>query len=51
MDSYGFIAAATLGRDVIWRLRRDRAIAAPFYTRWAEIHGGFASALALANRA
>jgi SSS family solute:Na+ symporter len=24
VDSYGFIAAATIGRDLIWRLRRER---------------------------
>jgi solute:Na+ symporter, SSS family len=34
IDSYGFIAASTIGRDVIWRLRRETSEArVPFYTR------------------
>jgi SSS family solute:Na+ symporter len=49
IDSYGFIAAATIGRDVIWRLRRDADEARiPAYTRgglW--IAAAFAVALAV----
>ena len=49
IDSYGFIAAATLGRDVMWRLRRDADEARiPAYTRgglW--IAAVFATALAV----
>jgi SSS family solute:Na+ symporter len=33
IDSYGFIAAATLGRDVWWRLRGGSEQRIPFYTR------------------
>jgi len=33
IDSYGFIAATTLGRDIIWRLRRAAEERVPFYTR------------------
>ncbi|MGH7732001.1 MAG: sodium:solute symporter family protein [Candidatus Eiseniibacteriota bacterium] len=51
VDSYGFIAAGTFGRDLIWRLRRERdEERLPSYTRigiW--VSAGFASALALAN--
>src|SRR5438034_6385255 len=49
IDSYGFIAAATIGRDVIWRLRRDPDEARiPAYTRmglW--VAAAFAAALAV----
>jgi SSS family solute:Na+ symporter len=49
IDSYGFIAATTLGRDVIWRLRRGAEERVPFYTRIGlAIAGAFAAALALA---
>jgi solute:Na+ symporter, SSS family len=35
IDSYGFIAAGTIGRDVIWRLRGDASNdRIPFYTRF-----------------
>ena len=50
IDSYGFIAATTLGRDVIWRLRRGAEDRIPFYTRlglW--IAAAFAAALAMAR--
>ncbi len=51
VDSYGFIAAATLGRDLIWRLRRETGEERlPFYTRIGlGVTAVFASALALAN--
>ncbi|HKQ59580.1 MAG TPA: sodium:solute symporter family protein [Candidatus Eisenbacteria bacterium] len=51
VDSYGFIAAGTLGRDLIWRLRRETTEERlPGYTRiglW--VAGAFATVLALAN--
>jgi SSS family solute:Na+ symporter len=49
IDSYGFIAAATIGRDVIWRLRRDPDEAPiPGYTRWGLwIAAAFATVLAV----
>jgi SSS family solute:Na+ symporter len=52
IDSYGFIAATTIGRDVIWRLRGDpdeRRL--PTYTRiglW--VSAAFATALAVSSR-
>jgi len=51
VDSYGFIAAGTFGRDVIWRLRRERGEdRLPTYTRIGLVVSAvFASALALAN--
>ena len=52
IDSYGFIAAATIGRDVIWRLRRDPDEARiPAYTRlglW--VAAAFAAALAVTKQ-
>jgi SSS family solute:Na+ symporter len=52
IDSYGFIAAATIGRDVIWRLKRDADEARiPGYTRlglW--IAAAFAAALAVTRQ-
>jgi len=33
IDSYGFIAATTIGRDLVWRLRRGAEERIPFYTR------------------
>ncbi|HEY2953686.1 MAG TPA: sodium:solute symporter family protein [Candidatus Eisenbacteria bacterium] len=52
IDSYGFIAAATLGRDVMWRLRRD-----PDETRVADdtrkglwVAAAFAAALAVTRQ-
>jgi SSS family solute:Na+ symporter len=51
IDSYAFIAATTLGRDLLWRLRREPDESrVPAYTRlglWAA--GGFAVIVALAN--
>jgi len=50
IDSYGFIAATTLGRDLIWRLRRGAEERVPFYTRvglW--VAALFAAVLALAR--
>ena len=52
IDSYGFIAATTLGRDVIWRLRRgaseDRI---PFYSRIGlGLATAFATVLAVAEQ-
>jgi solute:Na+ symporter, SSS family len=50
IDSYGFIAAATLGRDLIWRLRGGPEERVPFYTRVGLVIAAiFAAALALAR--
>jgi SSS family solute:Na+ symporter len=51
VDSYGFIAAGTLGRDVIWRMRRETNEARlPHYTRIGiGVSAVFSCALALAN--
>jgi SSS family solute:Na+ symporter len=52
IDSYGFVAAVTLGRDVIWRLRGDPSEhSIPRFTRiglWAA--AAFSAALALSHR-
>jgi len=52
IDSYGFIAAATIGRDLIWRLRRERG--EEHVARYSKlglwIACAFATALALANQ-
>jgi SSS family solute:Na+ symporter len=52
IDSYGFVAAATLGRDVIWRLRGDpdesRVTAYSRAGLW--VAGAFAAALALSRQ-
>ena len=52
IDSYGFIAVTTLGRDVLWRLRRDADESRlPAYTQaglW--ISAAFATALAVASQ-
>ena len=49
IDSYGFIAAATIGRDVIWRLRREAGEERlPHYSRiglW--VSAAFATTLAI----
>jgi len=52
IDSYGFIAAATIGRDVIWRLRRDPDEArVPDYTRWGLwVAAAFAATLAVTRQ-
>jgi len=51
IDSYGFIAATTIGRDVIWRLRREADEGRiPFYSRIGlGVATVFAAALALAE--
>jgi SSS family solute:Na+ symporter len=52
IDSYGFIAATTIGRDLVWRLRRDSDDSrVPLYSRWGLwIAILFATALALTRR-
>jgi solute:Na+ symporter, SSS family len=48
IDSYGFIAAATLGRDVAWRLVRGDEECVPRWTRYGLwLATAFAAALAL----
>ncbi|HUK61757.1 MAG TPA: sodium:solute symporter family protein [Dongiaceae bacterium] len=51
IDAYGFIAATTIGRDVVWRLRGERTEERiPRYSRlglW--IAGAFAAGLAIAQ--
>jgi Na+/proline symporter len=51
IDSYGFIAAETIGRDLVWRLRGESSEARlPFYTKiglW--VSAAFATVLALAR--
>ena len=51
IDSYGFIAATTIGRDVIWRLRGDRD--ERHLSRYTQIglwvSAAFATTLAIAN--
>jgi len=51
IDAYGFIAATTLGRDVLWRLSREpREDRIPFYSKlglW--VSAAFACAVALAQ--
>ena len=51
VDSYGFIAAGTFGRDLVWRLRRETSEdRLPRYTRIGiAVSAAFAAALALAN--
>jgi SSS family solute:Na+ symporter len=51
VDSYGFIAATTVGRDVIWRLRGEaREDRIPFYSRIGLVVAtAFAAVLAIAN--
>lgn len=51
IDSYGFIAATTVSRDVVWRLRRGAEDRLPHLTRiglW--IAAAFAVVLALTNQ-
>lgn len=51
IDSYAFIAATTVGRDLIWRLRGGDESKLPFYSRiglW--LSTAFAAALALASQ-
>ena len=51
IDSYGFIAATTIGRDVIWRLRGSAAADEPRIVSWSKwglwIAAVFATLLAL----
>jgi SSS family solute:Na+ symporter len=51
IDSYGFIAATTIGRDVIWRLRGEVAAEEPRIVAWSKwglwIAAAFATVLAL----
>ena len=51
IDSYGFIAATTVSRDVMWRLRRGAEDRIPAWTRtglW--VSAAFAAALAIARQ-
>jgi len=52
IDSYGFIAATTVGRDVIWRLKGDSDESKlPHYTRWGLWASAlFGTALALVSK-
>jgi SSS family solute:Na+ symporter len=48
IDSYGFIAAATVGRDLVWRVVRGDEDRVPRWTRWGLwLSTAFAAALAL----
>ena len=48
IDSYGFIAAATVGRDLVWRIVRGDEDRVPRWTRYGLwIATAFAAALAL----
>ena len=50
IESYGFIAAATVGRDVVWRIVRGDEDRVPGWTRYGLwLAAAFAAALALAN--
>ncbi|MFI5370295.1 MAG: sodium:solute symporter, partial [Candidatus Eisenbacteria bacterium] len=51
IDSYGFIAATTIGRDVVWRLRGESDESRmPAYTRWGLwVTAAFGTALALVS--
>ncbi len=50
IDSYAFIAAATVGRDLVWRLARGDEDRVPRWTRYGLwISAATAAALALAN--
>ena len=51
IDSYGFIAATTIGRDFVWRLRRNAPESRiPFYSRVGlGVSTVFAAALAVAR--
>ena len=50
IDSYGFIAAATVGRDLVWRVVRGDEDRVPRWTRYGLwLATGFAAALALAS--
>jgi len=48
IDSYGFIAAATVGRDLVWRVVRGDEDRVPRWTRWGLwLSTAFAATLAL----
>ncbi|HEX5632886.1 MAG TPA: hypothetical protein VFX50_06640, partial [Gemmatimonadales bacterium] len=50
IDSYAFIAATTVGRDLVWRVRGGDAARIPAWSRWGLwIATAFAAALALAR--
>ncbi len=50
IDSYAFIAATTVGRDLIWRLRRGDPARIPAWSRWGLwLTTAWATALALAR--
>jgi len=50
IDSYGFIAAATVGRDLVWRIRRGDEQRVPRWTRYGLwLAAVFAAGLALLN--
>src|SRR5512143_700306 len=50
IDSYGFIAAATVGRDLVWRLVRGDEDRVPHWTRYGLwVAAAVAALLALAN--
>jgi solute:Na+ symporter, SSS family len=50
IDSYAFIAAATVGRDLVWRLARGDEDRVPAWTRYGLwLSAATAAALALAN--
>ena len=50
IDSYGFIAAATVGRDLVWRIVRGDEDRVPRWTRYGLWFAtAFAAALALAS--
>ena len=50
IDSYAFIAATTVGRDLVWRLRGGDAARIPAWSRWGLwLATAFATALALAR--
>ncbi len=51
IDSYGFIAATTVSRDVIWRIGRGDESRIPSWTRWGLwLAALFAAALAIARQ-
>ncbi len=50
IDSYAFIAATTVGRDMVWRLRRGDTARIPVWSRYGLwIATAFATVLALAR--
>ncbi len=51
IDSYAFIAATTIGRDVIWRLKGGDESRLPAWSRWGLwISTAFATALAVGSQ-